>query len=208
MTEREFEEFWQTVDSRHRGLSPAKQLRRRAEEQARAHAQVVEPTLDDDGVAGPANPQSTAAAKSAKTARCGSCEACRAKDCGECSQSWLRRVWVCCAGGGGGGGWVALSRGPTDLGCHSAWADRTDTPYVIFELTSLFFSLRVRRQELPRQTQVKTLPACPMGPPRLRFGPLCPLLPIAALSTAPSPQPTVALRPACAMRFSSPLRFP
>tara|TARA_B100000768_G_C10986546_1_gene252109 strand:+ start:389 stop:535 length:147 start_codon:yes stop_codon:yes gene_type:complete len=36
MTEREFEEFWQTVDSRHRGLSPAKQLRRRAEEQARA----------------------------------------------------------------------------------------------------------------------------------------------------------------------------
>lgn len=84
MTEREFEEFWQTVDSRHRGLSPAKQLRRRAEEQARAHAQVVEPTLDDDGVAGPANPQSTAAAKSAKTARCGSCEACRAKDCGEC----------------------------------------------------------------------------------------------------------------------------
>ena len=103
MTEREFEEFWQTVDSRHRGLSPAKQLRRRAEEQARAHAQVVEPTLDDDGVAGPANPQSTAAAKSAKTARCGSCEACRAKDCGECSQSWLRRVWVSCAGGGVGG---------------------------------------------------------------------------------------------------------
>jgi len=29
MTEREFEEFWQTVDSRHRGVSPAKQLRRR-----------------------------------------------------------------------------------------------------------------------------------------------------------------------------------
>ena len=93
MTEREFEEFWQTVDSRHRGLSPAKQLRRRAEEQARA--QEVEPTLDGDDAAGPANPQSTAAARSAKTARCGSCEACRAKDCGECSRSWLKGLWFC-----------------------------------------------------------------------------------------------------------------
>ena len=82
MTEREFEEFWQTVDSRHRGVSPAKQLRRRAEEQARA--QEAEPTLEDD-VQSNAASSSTAAARSAKTARCGSCEACRAKDCGECS---------------------------------------------------------------------------------------------------------------------------
>ena len=68
MTEREFEEFWQNVDSRHRRLSPAKVLRRRAEEQARAEE--VEATLDDDDVAPPANPQSSAAARSAKAARC------------------------------------------------------------------------------------------------------------------------------------------
>ena len=68
MTEREFEEFWQNVDSRHRGLSPAKVLRRRAEEQARAEE--VEATLDDDDVAPPANAQSSAAARSAKAARC------------------------------------------------------------------------------------------------------------------------------------------
>ena len=42
------------MDSRHRGLSPAKVLRRRAEEQARAE-EVVEATLDDDDVAPPAS---------------------------------------------------------------------------------------------------------------------------------------------------------
>ena len=121
MTEREFEEFWQNVDSRHRVLSPAKVLRRRAEEQARAEE--VEPTLDDDDVAPPANPQSSAAARSAKAARCGSCDACRAKDCGECSSSWLRSLRFCVAAWA----WVAPSRDPTALGCTSAWAGRTDT---------------------------------------------------------------------------------
>merc|ERR1711865_1297874 len=82
MTEREFEEFWQNVDSsRHRRLSPGKQFGRRADEEPRE--QEADPKAEDDN-AGPANPQTTAAARSAKTARCGSCEACRAKDCGEC----------------------------------------------------------------------------------------------------------------------------
>eukprot|EP00964_Phaeocystis_antarctica_P009988 scaffold5447_cov69-Phaeocystis_antarctica.AAC.1 len=123
MTEREFEEFWQTVDSRHRGVSPAKQLRRRAEEQARA--QEAEPTLEDD-VQSTAASSSTAAARSAKTARCGSCEACRAKDCGRA--------------------WVAPFTGPTALGCHIAWAGRIDTRLASSASSHVCFCACVRAQ--------------------------------------------------------------
>ena len=83
MTEREFEEFWQSVDSsRHRRLPPGKQLRQRRAEQEPRREEEEAPKEEED--VPPLSPQILPAARSAKTARCGSCEACRAKDCGEC----------------------------------------------------------------------------------------------------------------------------
>ena len=91
MTEREFEEFWQSVDSsRHRRLPPGKQLRQRRAEQEPRREEEEAPKEEED--VPPLSPQILPAARSAKTARCGSCEACRAKDCGECSACRFRRL--------------------------------------------------------------------------------------------------------------------
>ena len=77
MTEDEFEEFWQNVDSNR----PSKLLR-----QTFSRREEEEGEEEEEEVALRTNPHDSAG-RTAKAARCGSCDACRAKDCGECSHA-------------------------------------------------------------------------------------------------------------------------